>query len=72
MIEVDLSDVRQADGGILSPVDDQFPQLVEVLETTDGAQQVTALAGVDLAAGHVLVATPNRVAHRRDRQSAIG
>jgi hypothetical protein len=72
VVELDLGDVRQADGGIPSPVDDQFPQLVEILETTNGAQQVTALAGIDLAAGHVLVTSANRVADSRDREFAIG
>ena len=72
MVEFDIGDVRQADGSLPSPVHDQVAQLIDVFEAPDGAQQVTPLAGIDLAAGYVLVAPPDSVSHGRDREAAIG
>ena len=50
----------------------QVLELIDVFEAPDGAQQVTAFAGIDLAPGHVLVAAPDRIAHGRDREPAVG
>ena len=67
-----LGDIAEPDQRVAAASEDQLAQVVQVLEAADRAQQVTSLAGFDLAAGGITVARDDRVTHIGDPQIAFG
>ena len=71
MVELYPGDVFEPDKHVAAAVNDRFPKRLQVVVAADRSQQVAPLAALDLAAGYVLVAAPDRVAHIADGQAPV-